>query len=301
MKNRRRTPAPRAPLFEAVPNFSEGRSPHVVAALVEAAGPHLLDSHRDPFHHRTVLTLAGTENELRDASRALFDAALKRIDLRRHRGEHPRVGALDVLPFVPLGRSRMEDAAALATRVGAELAAAAPVFLYGHASPAGRTLPAIRRGGPEALARRMARGTMRPDFGPPRLHPTAGAVCVGARDFLIAFNVNLADADDAAARRIAARIRDRPGDPRPSLRAIGVRGGEGAQVSMNLLDHRRTSIREAFDRVARETKRLGFGIRGAEIVGLVPEGAVWAGMEDDLGLRAPPRTIEAALARAADR
>ncbi len=293
------TPAP--PLrFEAVPNFSEGRSPRTLAALGEAAGDLLLDLHHDPSHHRAVLTLAGRAGELVATSRTLLRTAIERIDLRRHRGGHPRVGALDVLPVVPLGAANLEDAARLARRIGADLAATGdlPVFLYGHAARTGETLPRIRRGGRAGLSRRMARGEMTPDYGPPRLHPSAGAVAVGARDFLIAFNVNLESSDLRLGRRIAARIRDRPDNPRPSLRAIGVRltHGGGVQVSMNLLDHRQTSMREAFDRVETEARRRGAGIRGSEIVGLVPAAATWPGIERDLGLPTPPRTVEAALA-----
>lgn len=286
--------------FEAVPNFSEGRSPETLAALAEAAGDLLLDLHHDAAHHRAVLTLAGRGGELAVASRALLRTAMERIDLRRHRGEHPRVGALDVLPVVPLGTASLEDAARLARRIGAELAATGdlPVFLYGHASPTREALPRIRRGGPAGLARRVARGEMTPDYGPGRLHPTAGAVVVGARDFLIAFNVNLEGGGLRVARRIAARIRNRPDDPRPSLRAIGVRlaaPGE-VQVSMNLLDFRRTSVKEAFDRVEAEARRGGAGVRSSEIVGLIPAAATWPGMERDLGLAGPPRTVESALA-----
>ena len=167
--------------------------------------------------------------------------------------------------------------------------------------PSGRTLPEIRRGGLEGLGARLARGELRPDFGPARLHPAAGALVIGARDFLIAFNVNLAT-DLRAARRIAARVRDPRNAPRPTLRAIGVELRDSAwpdgaaQVSMNLLDYRATSLRDAFDRVAGWANRWGIPVLGAEIVGLPPRDATWPGIEADLKLAGPPRTLEEALA-----
>ena len=169
------SPAPNN-LLEAVPNFSEGRSQPTLRRLVEAAGPPLLDLHADASHHRSVLTLAGSASQLRSSARSLFETAVHRIDLRRHRGEHPRIGALDVLPIVPLGETTMERAVLLAVSLAEEIGAeqSVPVFLYGEAEPGGRTLPQIRRGGLRGLADRLARGEIRSDHGPPTLHPSAG-------------------------------------------------------------------------------------------------------------------------------
>ena len=328
-------PHARGGLLVAVPNLSEGRDPERIRALVEAVGTTLLDRHSDPSHHRTVLTLAGPPDEVEDAAFDLFRAARRRLDLRRHRGEHPRIGALDVLPFVPFpgtapepapGRElepELERAAASARRVGARIGAriddrigddgladdrisedasapGVPVFLYGAASRTGRSLPDLRRGGLPGLAARLAAGEIVPDYGPPRLHPTAGAVAVGARGPLLAFNVDLDSDRVDAARRIARTIRE-SGGGLPALRALGVRrtdrdgAGPRAQVSMNLPDFRRTSLREAFEAVRREAEALGVGVAGSEIVGLPPAATLWPGMERDLLLPRPPRSLETAL------
>ncbi len=278
-------------MLEAVPNVSEGRDPEVIRRLAEATEPLLADLHSDPAHHRSVLTLFGSADELHDAVRRLFEAARETIDLRRHRGEHPRIGALDVVPFVPVAGARMEDAARLARRTAAALGeSGAPVFLYGRKRP----LRDLRRGGPAGLGRRLAEGTLVPDFGPARLHPTAGAVAVGARRPLVAFNVNL-DGDDAVpARRIARAVRE-TGGGLPGVRALGVRVRGGAQVTMNVERVEATALGAVFARVAEEARRRGVRILGSELVGLVPEAATWPGMRRDLGLSAAPRTIEAAL------
>lgn len=295
-------PASTAPL-EAVPNFSEGRSPETLQQLVEAAGGLLLDAHADSSHHRSVLTLAGSAHELRSAALSLVDTALSRIDLTRHRGEHPRIGALDVLPIVPLGATTMEEAVSLARSLAGEIgdAGSLPVFLYGEADPGRRALPEIRRGGLRGLGERLARGAIRPDYGPPALHASGGGVCVGARGPLIAFNVNLDSGEVDTARAIARRVRT-SGGGLPALRAIGVRqhdpvgGRVVAQISMNLLDWQQTSLAEAFRRVLAEAGAAGAGVLHSEIVGLVPRGATWAGMEMELALREPVRTIEGVYA-----
>ena len=286
------------PVLVAVPNLSEGRDEGRIGALVRAVGGALLDRHSDASHHRTVLTLAGSPEALREAALRLFRTALDELDLRRHRGEHPRIGALDVLPVVPLPGAAMGDAAALARRLGEEIAetpaGGIPVFLYGAAG-GGAELPEIRRGGLGGLAARLADGRIEPDFGPRRLHPTAGAVAVGARPPLIAFNVDL-DTDRAAtARRIAARVRESAPGGLPAVRALGVRNRGRAQVSMNLLDFRRTSLTDAFDRVRREAEQAGAAVAGSEIVGLPPEAALGPDAAADLRLAAPPRALETAL------
>lgn len=293
------------PALVAVPNLSEGRDEGRIGALVRAVGGALLDRHSDASHHRTVLTLAGSPEALREAALRLFRTALDELDLRRHRGEHPRIGALDVLPVVPLPQAAMGDAAALARRLAEEIAetpaGGIPVFLYGAAGAdgapgrQGAELPEIRRGGLGGLAARLADGRIEPDFGPRRLHPTAGAVAVGARPPLIAFNVDL-DTDRAAtARRIAARVRESAPGGLPAVRALGVRNRGRAQVSMNLLDFRRTSLADAFDRVRREAERAGAAVAGSEIVGLPPKAALGPDAAADLRLAAPPRALETAL------
>jgi glutamate formiminotransferase len=281
-------------LIEAVPNFSEGRRPEVVDEVVAAfagAGPEVLvlDRSSDPDHNRTVLTLAGPGPALVEVAVAGAAACARLIDLTTHRGVHPRMGALDVLPFVPLGEAtRLSgaadpdlDCAALAVRAGRRIAAEAgvPVYLYGAAArrPERAALPAVRGRGFEAL-----REAPDPDVGGPGLHPTAGATAVGAREVLIAYNVELAGADLELARRIAAAVRERDGGL-PAVRAMGVplagRGGppEGrdlVQVSMNLLDYKVTPPAAAFAAVAELAEAAGARVEASEIVGLVPAAAL---------------------------
>ncbi|HET9560038.1 MAG TPA: glutamate formimidoyltransferase, partial [Actinomycetota bacterium] len=256
-------------LVECVPNVSEGRRHEVVDELVAAfagadPGVLVLDRSSDPDHNRTVITLAGPGPALVDAAVAGARACVRLIDLNRHRGVHPRMGALDVLPFVPFGEAtRLSgagdpdlDCAALAERAGRRIAAEAgvPVYLYGAAArrPERAALPAVRGRGFEALRDAPDRA---PDFGGPGLHPTAGATAVGAREVLVAYNVDLAGAGLDLARRIAAAVRERDGGL-PAVRAMGValsERGEGrglAQVSMNLLDYRVTPPAAAFAAVA---------------------------------------------------
>lgn len=295
-------PAPEA-LFEVVPNFSEGRCEKTLELLSEAAGRSLLDVHADASHHRSVLTLAGSTGGLRASALSLFEIALRHIDLRGHHGEHPRIGALDVLPFVPLGKATMEQAVRLALSVARDIGAtdSVPVFLYGDADPNRRPLPRIRRGGLPGLTNRLARSEIRSDFGPQRLHPSAGGIAVGAREPLIAFNVNLDTPNVETAHAIARRIRTSSGGL-PALRAIGIRQEDPvsrrvlAQVSMNLLDWRQTSLADAFQRVLDAAGAAHTGVVHSEIVGLVPRAATWDGMEMDIALREPIRTIEGVYA-----
>ncbi len=263
--------------------MSEGRRPELVRELADAAagapGVALLDLSSDPDHNRTVLTLAGEPEALHGGLLRLYETAIRAIDLRRHEGVHPRIGAVDVVPFVPLAGAEMSDAVAAAERLGAAVGGrfGLPVYLYEEAArrPERRRLPDLRRGGFEGLATRLADPAWAPDFGPPRPHPTAGATIVGARFFLIAFNVVLESADAGVARRIAARVRE-SGGGLPAVRSIGVflpsRGR--AQVSMNLLDYRQTSIATAFERVRRQAAALGTRVLASEVVGLVPEAAM---------------------------
>jgi len=241
------TREPRSDVLECVVNVSEGGDGAVIDAIAGAAGSALLDVHADAHHNRAVLTLAGVHAE--QAARAVTVEAVRRIDLRLHRGVHPRLGAVDVVPFVPLGGASMDDAVAARDRfaawAGVELGV--PCFLYGPE----RTLPDVRRQAFTELA---------PDTGGPVAHPTAGAICVGARPVLVAYNVWLADGVDVAtARRVAREIRS------PALRALGLDVGGRAQVSMNLVDPFRLGPAEAYDAVAARAP-----VAGAELVGLVP-------------------------------
>jgi glutamate formiminotransferase len=300
-------------LVECVPNVSEGRRAAVVEEIVAAfagAGPEVLvlDASSDPDHHRTVITLMGPGPALVEAAVAGAQACARLIDLNQHRGVHPRMGALDVLPFVPFGaETRLHggddpdlDCASLAERAGRRIAAEAgiPVYLYGAAArhPGWAALPAVRGRGFEALRAALADAPgdhpggppdpPAPDFGGPGLHPTAGAVAAGAREVLIAYNVELAGADLDLARRIARAVRERDGGL-PAVRAMGVplktRGL--VQVSMNLLDWRVTPPAAAYAAVAGLAERAGVRVEASEIVGLAPAAALDGVNPADLRLR----------------
>lgn len=270
--------------IECVPNFSEGRRREVVEEIrraIEAGGTvRVLDLEMDADHNRCVLTMVGE-----DPSAAAFEgarAAVRLIDLNRHTGEHPRMGAIDVLPFVPLAGATMDDCIRLARetgrRIGDELGV--PVFLYERAAarPERRNLAEIRNKKSQFEQLREWIGTdpkYDPDFGPRRIHPTAGCVAVGARPFLVAYNVNLETPDLAVAKKIASRIRERDGGL-PGVKALGLFMSQlgRAQVSMNLCDLDRTSVSQAFQAVRERAAELGIGVHSSEIVGLVPRFAL---------------------------
>lgn len=271
-------------LIEIVPNFSAGRHAAMTNELVECVqvvdDVYLLDQHRDQDHNRTVLTIVGTPEGVEEVSWRLADRAIHLIDLQKHDGAHPRVGALDVLPCIPFFNTTMEDcvnlARAIGARIGRELRV--PVFLYEAAAthPSRKNLAHIRQGGLEGLQARMAtHPDWIPDFGPPVLHPSGGAVAVGARSFLIAFNVNLMTEDIAIAKKIAQRIRHANGGL-PALKAIGIPlSSQGiVQVSMNVTDYKATSLQEAYEAVKGEAAGWHVDIQGCEIVGLVPKEAI---------------------------
>ncbi len=270
--------APSRPVALAIPNVSEGRDQPTIDALVDAVclpGVRVLDVHSDPDHNRSVLSVAGDPLALQDAMVALAGECMERIDLRRHKGVHPRIGALDLVPIVALDPDDLPMACELATgiaqRIGQELAL--PVFRYGAiAKDPARSRPhEFRRGGLDALTAAVEEGQITPDDGPHRIHATAGAVMVGAREPLIAWNVWLPDATLDQARAIAARVREAGGGP-PGLRALGLYlAGPGvAQVSMNLEDFRRTPPAVAVAAVRREAERLGIDAGDSELVGLIP-------------------------------
>jgi glutamate formiminotransferase len=265
-----------------VPNVSEGRDTTVIETLgraVQATAARLLDVHRDSDHHRSVFTFLGPMAAVEAGAVALTRAAVRLVDLTRHRGVHPRVGAVDVIPFVPLRGASMADAVAAAHRVGRTVAAECglPVFFYGEASRGAlpRELPALRRGGLEGLAGRLSDPAWRPDEGPALPHPTAGVTAIGARGPLIAFNAVLDTAEVEAAHAIARALRESSGGL-PAVRAIGVmlESRRAAQVSMNLLDYRRTAARLVARRLEDEAQRHGARIVEYELVGCAPADAL---------------------------
>jgi len=269
----------RLPL-EAVPNFSEGRDRATIDAIGAALAAHaaLLDIHTDEDHNRSVFTLAGEADALVAALLAGIDCARTRIDLHRHDGAHPRIGAADVVPVVPVRPEDAERAHAaaleLARRVGEELAL--PVFLYGDLAP-GRGPAFFRRGGPAELQRRIDAGELAPDFGPGQLDVATGGVIVGSRRPLVAFNVDLAGADLATAQEIARVVRERDGGF-PGVRALGLelpRAGR-IQVSMNIEDWQAAALHEIVAAIEREAAARGAEVTGSELVGLMPAGAAVA-------------------------
>jgi glutamate formiminotransferase len=275
--------SPDSPLVETVPNFSEGRRREVVEAIVDAAtaGGQVarLDVSSDPDHNRSVLTLAGHPAAARASLESMVAACVERIDLRDHRGEHPRMGAVDVIPLIPIRGVSMEDCVRLARELGAALADrhGLPVYLYERAAtaPNRRNLAEIRKGEFEGFADKIRDPLWKPDFGPDRVHPTAGCVAVGAREFLIAYNINLASHDLDLAKTIARTVRESSGGL-PCVKAMGVmlEDRRVAQVSMNMTDFRTTSLETIFDRVRDLAAERGVDVGSSEIVGLVPADAL---------------------------
>ena len=277
-------------LVECVPNFSEGRDPHkvdqIAAAIRSFPGVYVLDIHRDPDHNRSVITFVGSHETVSEAALRAVGQAVALIDLNRHQGEHPRIGAADVVPFTPVRGVTLEDCVRIAHETGKEIYRRfqVPVYFYEAAAlrPERRNLENIRRGGFEGLINQaLDDPSRRPDVGGPQLHPTAGATAVGARGFLIAFNVNLDSSDRKVAQEIARKIRS-SGGGLPALKAMGIllnsrsvggRAGQ-AQVSMNLTDFEKTFLSEAFCAVEREAALLGVSVASSELVGLVPQKAV---------------------------
>ncbi len=271
-------------LVECVPNFSEGRRREVVEELIQVitgvAGVTLLDHEMDPDHNRSVLTFAGEPDPVLEAAFRVVKRAAELIDLNQHRGQHPRMGATDVVPFVPVEGVTLDDCAELARRAGRRIGdeLSIPVFLYEAAAsvPARTSLAEVRRGEFEGLRELIGKDPARqPDFGPARIHPTAGATAVGARRFLVAFNANLNTGDVRVAKAVAAAIREQSGGLK-HVRALGfsIEGGRRAQVSMNLVNTEATPIHRVLALVRDEAARHGAAISGCEVVGLVPEAAM---------------------------
>ena len=282
------------PLIESVPNVSEGRRREVVETLAEAIrstpGVRLLDYSCDRSHNRSVLTVVGDAAPLKDAIVALYTHAVELIDLRQHSGQHPRVGAVDVVPFVPLKGATTEECVALTRDLAATVVDrfGIPVYLYEDAAtrPSRRNLEEIRRGEFEGLAQKMRHADWHPDFGPAMPHPSAGVSVIGARRPLIAYNINLETDDLEVAQQIAAVVRASSGGL-PFVKALGLRLDDPSrvQVSMNLTNYHATPIFRVFDTVAREAARLGVAIHDSEIVGLVPAAALIAGAAHYLRLK----------------
>ena len=271
------------PIIECIPNISEGQRPDVVASIAAAVGRapgvRVLDVSSDAAHHRSVLTLAGDAAGLKAAILVLFEQTLAAVDLTSHQGQHPRLGAVDVVPFVPIEGVTMSECVALARATAAAVSDrfGVPVYLYEEAAsnPARRNLEDIRRGEFEGLAAKMRAPEWAPDFGPAAPHPTAGASVIGARMPLIAYNINLATDRLDVAKAVAAAVRHSSGGL-PFVKALGIplphRGI--VQVSMNLTDFTQTPMTRAFAAVRDEAERLGATVVDSEIIGLVPEAAL---------------------------
>jgi glutamate formiminotransferase/glutamate formiminotransferase/formiminotetrahydrofolate cyclodeaminase len=284
------------PLIECVPNFSEGRDAETVHAIEQAirsvSGVMLLRSEMDPDHNRSVITFAGAPESVAEGALRGIAAAVERIDLRRHHGVHPRIGAADVVPFVPLQGATLEDCAAIAHRTGEAVwtKLGIPVYFYEAVAATAERAPLenVRRGGFEHPA-------LAPDLGGPALHPSAGACAIGARKLLVAFNVNLNTTDLSIAKAIARKIRASSGGL-PFVKAMGVpllsRGL--VQVSMNLTDFEQTPLRQVYEAVAQQAAARGVSIAGTQIVGLIPQRAA-VGCD----FVPPNQILENALLRAA--
>jgi len=301
-------------IVECVPNFSEGRERRTVeeiaAAIESVAGVLVLDVHIDSDHHRSVITFVGDRENVGEAAVRAAGEAAERIDMTRHTGEHPRVGAIDVVPFVPVRGVSLGECANIAREAGREIARrfGIPVYFYGAAAlrPERVQLETVRRGGYELLKQfGLSDPSRMPDAGEPRLHPTAGAAIVGARPLLVAFNVNLDCPDRSVAVRIARAIRASSGGL-PGVKALGLllasrKAGEQegqAQVSMNLTDLTQTSLAQAYRAVEQEAAKHGVAIDSSEIVGLVPQQALEGVRPDEIKLSgfSPQKILENRLA-----
>ncbi len=282
-------------IVECVPNFSEGRDPRVIdriaSAIDSVAGVGILHRTMDADHHRAVITLVGDREAIAEGALRAMGKAAELIDLNHHSGVHPRIGATDVVPFVPVSNVTLQECALIAQDVGQEAYRrfGIPVYLYGAAAlqPERARLENVRRGQFEGLRSELAGPTQRrPDFGGPGLHPTAGATAVGARKFLIAYNVNLATSDIRLCRHIARKIRSSSGGL-PHVKAIGVglKTRDQVQVSINLTDFEISSMQRVFQAVCREAERVGTRVSDSEVVGLVPKRALPPSFQSALQLK----------------
>ncbi len=270
-------------IIECGPNISEGRRREVVeevVAVVAGPGRQVIDLSLDPDHNRSVITIVGEPDGLAKGVLSLVEKSVERIDLREHRGEHPRMGAVDVIPFIPIRGVTMDDCVELSRTVGKRIAEeiGLPVYLYERSATnaARANLSTIRKGEFEGFAAKIALPEWEPDFGPKEIHPSAGVVAVGAREFLIAYNINLATSNLAVAKEIASAVLSSSGGLR-YVKALGFPLAEKGivQVSMNLTNFKKTPILRVFDLVKREAERRGVLIAGSEIVGTLPRQALY--------------------------
>jgi len=300
-------------IVECVPNFSEGRKAEVIARLVESVesveGALVLGTHVDPDHNRSVVTFVAPPRSVVEASVRVVACAAELIDLNAHAGQHPRMGACDVLPFVPVRGVSVEECVALARRAGERIwrELSIPVYFYESAAqrPERKNLADVRRGGFELLRTEIGTNPARaPDVGESRVHPTAGACIVGVRPLLIAYNVTLNTRDLSVARRIARAVRERDGGLL-HLKALGfeLESRGVVQVSMNLTSYERTNLHQAFEAVRREAESLGVEVISSEIVGLVPQAALFAAAAHFLKLEnySPDLVLENRIAAALER
>lgn len=268
-----------AKLVECVPNFSEGRRLEVIEAIVEQArntsGVNVLDVKPDASHNRMVLTFVGEPAAVKEAAFKCCAKAAELIDMEQHQGEHPRIGATDVIPFIPVSEVTMEECVELANELGRRIAEELniPIYLYEAAAKttARKNLPEVRRGQYEGLKGEISKPERKPDYGPAKMHPSAGATVVGARQFLIAYNINLDTSDVEIAKKIANAIREAKGGYR-YVRAMGVmiEDRNMAQVTINMVDYSQTPLFRVFETVKSEAARYGVNVVGSEIVGLAP-------------------------------
>ena len=279
-------------LIECVPNFSIGHDSTVIHRLVDsikASSVDVVDQSYDDDHNRLVVTFIGTPEKVLNAAYNSIDTAVKLIDINRQVGVHPFIGVVDVVPFIPLKNANMNDCKELAKKLGKKVAdeLKVPVFLYGEAARNDKFkhLSYIRHGGLNHLKNVISTKDFKPDFGEPKVHPTAGAVAVGARDFLIAFNFNIDSIDLAKAKTIAKNIREKDGGL-PGIRALGVPlNSKGmVQVTVNLTHYRQTGLKALMDRVKKECASQGVAIQNTELVGLIPQAATFPGMKEYLML-----------------
>ncbi len=295
-------------LAECIPNFSEGQDPQLLELLKQSmlsSEASLLDHNHDPDHNRSVFTLAG---KLADIEKAVIESAaiaVDQIDLRKHRGVHPRIGAIDVVPIVPLDGCSMESCVATAQAIGKQVwqQLKLPVYFYGYAAKSRerQQLQTVRKFGFEMLAVIVERNELLPDVGGPSLHPTAGACCIGVRQFMIAFNIQLADKDDQVAKRIAGEIRESSGGL-SGVKALGfyIKSKQQAQVSINLTRLEETSLHQVFNKVREEARKYSVQVLGSELIGLAPHKALLPGGGRTLGIAGfhPGMVLENCLQKA---
>lgn len=280
-------------LIECVPNFSEGRRKETIKAIADQArgrkNAWVLDVESDPDHNRMLVTVVGEPEAVFEAVWAMIEKATELIDMEKHQGEHPRIGATDVVPFIPISGVTMEECVELAKRMGKKVAGELkiPVYLYEAAAtrPDRRNLADVRKGDYEGLKKEIGTPDRKPDFGPAKMHPTAGAMVVGARKFLVAYNVNLNTQDVQVAKDIARLVREKDGGF-PAVKALGfeIKDQNCVQVSMNLCDFEKTNMDKVFRKIKEEAEKRGVKVIGSEIYGMVPKAALKGVDLDELQL-----------------